>query len=172
MLIRAVHLELTSDYSTEGFLMAFRRFTAIRGFPNKVFSDGGSQLVGAYTELQSVYKNLVWNKIKSFGTSKCMEWVFSPGDSPWYNGCCEALIKSIKKSIYHAINQNRISFSELHTILYEISSLINERLIGIKPMESEDGSDLCPNDLILGRSPDKIPYQETDQNANTKKRFL
>ena len=170
LLIRAVHLELTSDYSTEGFLMAFRRFTAICGFPNKVFSDGRSQLVGAYAELQSVYKNLDWRKIKSFGTNKCMEWVFSPGDSPWYNGCCEALIKSIK-SIYHAINQNRINFSELHTILYEISSLINERPIGIKPMESEDGSYLCRNDLLLGRSSGKIPYQEMDQNASTKKRF-
>ena len=73
-----------------------------------------------------------------------MEWVFSPGDSPWYNGCCEALIKSVKKSIYHAINQNRISFSEFHTVLYEVSSMINERPIGIKPSESEDGFYLSP----------------------------
>ena len=107
MLVRAAHLELASDYSTEGFLMAFRRFTAIRGFPNKIYSDGGSQVVGANRELKNVFKALDCERIKAFAVNKNLECVFSPGDTPWYNGCCESLIKSIKKSIHHAIGRHR-----------------------------------------------------------------
>ena len=93
MLVRAVHLELASDYSTEGFLMSFRRFTTIRGFSNKIYSDGGSQLVGASNELKTVFKTLDWERIKAFDVNKNLELIFSTGDSPWYNGCCEILIK-------------------------------------------------------------------------------
>ena len=57
LLVRAVHLETTPDYSTEGFLLAFRRFTAIRGFPNKVYSGGGSKLVGAANQLLNTVFN-------------------------------------------------------------------------------------------------------------------
>ena len=101
-----------------------------------------------------------------------MEWIFSPGDSPWYNGCCESLIKSIKKSIHHAVGQNRLGYSELHTVLFEISNVINERPIGKKPTQSEESSYLCPNDMLLGRCSAKLPYQNFDDGASTRKRFL
>ncbi len=38
----AVHLELTELYSTDSFLMAFRRFLWARGTPHSIFSDRGS----------------------------------------------------------------------------------------------------------------------------------
>ena len=87
LLVRAVHLEVTPNYSTGGFLMAFRIFTSIRGFPHKIYSDVGSHLVGASSELKTAYNNLDWKSIKSCGDSSMnVEWVFSPGDAPWYNG--------------------------------------------------------------------------------------
>ena len=82
LLVRAVHLETAPDYSTEGFLFTFRRFTAIRVFPNKVYFDGGSQLVGAANELKTVFGHLDWDQIKASGTNKNLEWVFSPGEDP------------------------------------------------------------------------------------------
>ena len=124
---------------------------SIRGFPNKIYSDGGSQLVGASSELKAVYSNLDCENIKSCGSSVNLEWVFSPGDTPWYNGCCEALIKSV------------------NTILYEVASLINERPIGRKPNQADDGSYLCPNDVLLGRSSTKLPYQNLGVSSKLKK---
>ena len=170
LLVRAVHLEVAPNYSTDRFLMAFRRFTSIRGFPNRIYSDGGSQLVGASSELKIVHSNLDWNNIKSCGSDMNLEWVFSPGDSPWYNGCCEALVKSVKKSIFHSIKNHRVSYSELTTVLYEVASIINERPIGKKPNNTDDGAYLCPNDLLLGRSSRKLIYQELEYSSNIKKR--
>lgn len=36
---RAIHLELANDYSTDGFLAAFKRFVSRRGLPSLLFSD-------------------------------------------------------------------------------------------------------------------------------------
>jgi hypothetical protein len=48
---KAVHLELVGDLSTESFLAAFKRFTSRRGHVKQIFSDNGSNFVGAEREL-------------------------------------------------------------------------------------------------------------------------
>ena len=47
---RAVHVEITQNYSTDAFLQALRRYASIRGWPQSIHSDNGSQLVGAAIE--------------------------------------------------------------------------------------------------------------------------
>lgn len=44
---RAVHLDLTEDYSTDSILQTIRRFVALRGCPSEIQSDQGSQLIAA-----------------------------------------------------------------------------------------------------------------------------
>lgn len=53
---RAVYLDLAPDYSTESFLMVLRRFVSLRGYPSKIYSDNGAQLVAASQELKNVTK--------------------------------------------------------------------------------------------------------------------
>lgn len=55
MTIKAVHLELVSDLSSDGFLAALRRFIARRGFPEKIYSDNGTNFVGANNQLRELY---------------------------------------------------------------------------------------------------------------------
>jgi hypothetical protein len=45
------------------------------------------------------------------------------------------------KSIYY-------TFSELQTVMFEVANLLNERPIGTKETDHNEGSYLCPNDLI------------------------
>ena len=47
LLTRAVFIDIAIDYSADAFLLVFRRFVSIRGYPSKIFSDQGSQLVAA-----------------------------------------------------------------------------------------------------------------------------
>ena len=53
---RAVHLDIVMDYSTKEFLQTLRRFVSLRGFPEVIRSDSGTQLVGANKALQGSFK--------------------------------------------------------------------------------------------------------------------
>ena len=55
---RAVHIEGVFGYDTPSLIMALVRFTSVRGWPSKIFSDPGSQLVGACNELRKVWIDL------------------------------------------------------------------------------------------------------------------
>jgi hypothetical protein len=50
---KAIHLEVVEDYTTAGFLAAFRRFVSRRGLPAHMYSDNGTNFHGADRELQA-----------------------------------------------------------------------------------------------------------------------
>lgn len=45
--VKAVHLELVTDLSTQALLQTFQRFIARRGRPRNIYSDNGTNLKGA-----------------------------------------------------------------------------------------------------------------------------
>ena len=75
---------------------------AMHGYPQIMFSDSGTQLVGAAQALKAVILDFDWNKIKRNGAQKGIDWKLSPADSPWWNGCCETF-RSVKMAISNAI---------------------------------------------------------------------
>ncbi|XP_068735648.1 uncharacterized protein [Montipora capricornis] len=155
---RAAYLDLAPEYNTESFLMVLRRFVSLRGYPSKIYSDNGAQLVAASQELKNVTKSWDWEKLKSFGVMEGFEWNFTPADAPWQNGTSESLIRSVKRSLKAANGESMLTFSELQTVLVEVANLINERPLGRHPRSPEDGFYLCPNDLVfLGRSTTRVP---------------
>ena len=55
--IRAIHLEVVSDLSTETFLLAFRRFTSRKSLPQLMVSDNASTYTAAAEELYQLFKS-------------------------------------------------------------------------------------------------------------------
>ena len=151
---RATHIDLACGYDTSSFLVAFRRFAALRGWPSTIYSDPGTQLVGASTEVKAAWKELsdADDGPSTALSQKGTRWVFGPADSPWYQGAAEALIKSAKKAISTAVNNSKLSFSEMHTAFTEVANLLNERPIGYAPSSDNVINILTPNQLLLGRS--------------------
>ena len=168
---RAVHVDLAPDYSTEKFLMVLRRFVSLRGYPKKLLSDNGPQLVAANEELKKVTQAWSWDELAEFGATEGLEWEFTPPDAPWRNGVTESLVKSVKKALTVAIANNVMTFSELQTVCFESANLVNERPIGRHPTSIEDGSYLCPNDLILGRCSSRVPSGPFRETRNPRLRF-
>ncbi|XP_078384539.1 uncharacterized protein LOC144666962 [Oculina patagonica] len=171
MSTRAVHVDLAPDYSTETFLLVLRRFVSLRGYPAKLYSDNGLQLVAANQELQKMTKSWNWQDLNEFGVTEGFQWEFIPADAPWRNGISEALIKSIKRAITLAIGENVLTFSELQTICFEAANLVNERPIGRHPTTTDDGAYLCPNDLLLERSTPRVPSGPFRESAHPRHRF-
>ena len=136
---RAIHLEVANGYDAQSFLLAFRRFTSVRGWPVIVYSDPGTQLRASADVICQASTN---------GT----KWEFSPADSPWRQGAVEALIKTVKQGFQLATQGSRLSVPEALTILGEVANLVNERPIGIMSGSDSVLSVLTPNSLLLGRS--------------------
>lgn len=149
---RAAHIEVTCGYDTKSFLLGLRRFSAIRGWPSTIFSDPGTQLVGASNEIKAAWDAIESDALQLACTQNGTRWVFGPADSPWYQGAAEALIKSAKRSITAAVGKSRLSMSEILTVFTEVANLLNERPIGIRPSPEHEVSILTPNMLLLGRS--------------------
>ena len=169
--VRAVYVDLATNYSTDGFLLVLRRFISLRGYPQKIFSDNGTNLVGASNELKQAIQGLDWKEIQNYGIDKGTEWIFSPGDAPWYNGATEALVKSVKRALNAVGGEHIFCFNEYQTLLFEAAQLVNQRPIGIKPKQPNDGSYLCPNDLILGRSSPSVPQGPFKERCSHKYRL-
>ena len=150
---RGVHIELSCGYDTASFLVAFRRFAALRGWPSTIYSDPGTQLVGASKEVRAAWDGLQGDDgARSTLSRQGTQWIFGPADSPWYQGAAEALIKSAKLAITQTVHHSRLTFSEMHTAFSEVANLLNERPIGYSPSNDNEINILTPNNLLLGRS--------------------
>ena len=60
--VKAVHLELVSDLSSDAFIACLRRFIARRGKPTLLWSDHGTNFVGASRELREFVEFLEQQK--------------------------------------------------------------------------------------------------------------
>ena len=80
--VKAVHLQLVSDLTTEAFIAALRRFEARRGSPSLIWSDHGTHFVGAKRELRelNIFLNhqITQGAISEFCCSHNIEWKYIP----------------------------------------------------------------------------------------------
>ena len=86
---RAVHLELAIDFATVGFLQVLQRFFAICGTPTRMFSDGGTQFVGAEKELKEIVKGWKLDQLREFCAEKGTKWRFTTPKGPNENLCAQ-----------------------------------------------------------------------------------
>ena len=56
LVFKAIHIEVVSDLTTDAFLACLRRFIARRGLPTRVYSDNGSNFVGAKRKISRLYQ--------------------------------------------------------------------------------------------------------------------
>ena len=66
MTVRAIHLQLAGDLSTDVFIMVLRRFRSRRGHVKIIRSDNGTNFVGAVTELKEVIKKIDHSKVVKY----------------------------------------------------------------------------------------------------------
>lgn len=167
---RAVHLEMAVDCSTMDLLQVLRRFFSIRGYPKLMLSDNGSQMIGAARELREMVQGLNKEQLSDLCAERGIEWKFTTPASPHQNGCTEALVKTCKGALKRAIGEQTLTPLELYTCLLEVANLVNQRPIGRVPTDPDDGTYLCPNDVLLGRATSRVPQGPFQVTRNPRRR--
>ena len=155
---RAIHVELANSLSTESFLLAYQRFTSVRGHPKKVWSDPGTNFIGAkpvlaelYNFLQKQDKEALVEMATVNGTS--WSWNILPADSPHRNGAAEAAVRITKRALQSLGTGINLTYIEFDTALKVGANLANERPIDAQVQSREDRVEyISPNSLLLGRA--------------------
>ncbi|XP_075150775.1 uncharacterized protein LOC142224883 [Haematobia irritans] len=142
---KAIHLEATSDLSTNTFLAAFSRFVSRRGCPLHLHSDNGTNLVGASKILARDFLQSSQEAVESNYGHQNITWHFIPPGAPHMGGLWEAGVKSFKSHFHRGM-------SKFSPIVPGLSRTI--RHFGINPGHFLIGSPiLAPIDPKIDDSP-------------------
>lgn len=171
MSVKAVHLELVSELSTEGFLAALRRFTSRRGLCTDIFSDCGKNFVGCDNYLKELYTFLKNDSIQNELNSKTLQqgitWHFQPPYASHFGGLFEAGVKSFKHHLYRVLGTHTQTYDEMHTLLCQIEAVLNSRPLCVLSADAIDPLPLTPSHFLIGGSITAIPdVSLTDVNPN------
>ena len=77
---------MVDDLSTDHFIVALKRFIVRRGRPQNIYSDNGTNFVGANNELQQCIGKLNEERIQDFCAPKEIKWNFNLPSAPHLGG--------------------------------------------------------------------------------------
>ncbi|XP_015377538.1 PREDICTED: uncharacterized protein LOC107171797 [Diuraphis noxia] len=131
--------------TSASFLAALRRFISRRGKPLTMWSDNGTNFVGAERELTEYIQNVA-NHLANEGVT----WHFNPPSAPHFGGLWESGVKSAKYHLLRVLKEGSLTYSELETFLCQIEACLNST--PLTPMSSDpfDMDPLTPVHFIIG----------------------
>ncbi|CAH8287249.1 unnamed protein product [Heterobilharzia americana] len=158
---RAIHLEVAFNLGTDAFIMAVMRFIGRRGTPAEIYSDNGSNFVGAISELRQLVS--VWDRrrINDAMVSKGIRWSFNPPQASHRGGIWERMIRSVRRLLMVISKEQTLHDDTLATYFVEIERILNNRPIVPMTTDPKDELALTPNSLLLLRDSGGIVVEGT-----------
>lgn len=156
---KAVHIELVSDLSTEAFILALRRFVSRRSMPSKIFSDNGTNFVGAHSRLRELGKFLLDNAedIQGAMLNENLNWHFIPAYTPHMGGIWEAGVKSVKSHLNRVMGNLSLTFESFYSVLVQIEAVLNSRPLTPVSSDPMDFTAITPAHFLVGRPLTGVP---------------
>ena len=160
--VKAVHLELVTDLTTEAFVATLRRFVSRRGKPKEIFFDNGTNFVSAERDLRELYQLLqdkpLQDAIRAYCLHQDIQWHFNPERAPHFGGLWEAAVKSAKLLLKKTVGLHKLMYEELYTDITQVESCLNSRPLVPLYSTDYDGLDvLTPGHFLVGRPLEALP---------------
>jgi hypothetical protein len=161
---KAVHLEVVSTLSTDGFIAALRRFVSRRGRCNIIHSDCGTNFVGASSQLASC--------IEQASHAERIAFKRNPPSAPHFGGAWEIQIKAAKSHLYRIVGDQTLTFEELATLFTQIESILNSRPLCPLSSDPNDLNVLSPGHFLTLEPLTAVPDSDyTDVKVNRLNRW-
>ena len=174
--IKAVHLDLVKDATSDSLVAYLSRFCSRRGIPLTIHSDNGSTMIGAKSELSELYSALqtteTQNCIQSYLLNQRVRWELTPVKAPHFGGLWEAAVKAAKYHLKRVIGQKLYTYDELETILCQAEACLNSKPLGVMASHPLDGMvPLTPGHFLVGRSLKAYPVETMNFNPTPLQRW-
>ncbi|XP_046665229.1 uncharacterized protein LOC124357451 [Homalodisca vitripennis] len=155
MVTKAVHIELVTDLTTEGFLAALTRFVSRRGLCSTIYSDCGTNFIGAESSLKKILSETVkastaMDKISHFASLKGIDFRFNPPAAPHQGGLWESAVKSAKHHLRRVMGETILTLPEFMTLTVQVEAMLNSRPLTPLSADPSDLSALTPGHFLIG----------------------
>ncbi|XP_053697434.1 uncharacterized protein LOC128744438 [Sabethes cyaneus] len=160
---RAVHIEMAEKLNTDSFLVYLTNFQSIRGRVNHLFSDNGTNFIGANNEMKKLIKNIDKRMDNGEAAKQEIQWTFNPPTASHFGGAWERLIRIIKgclKVLFKSFPTKNPSPDTLRSALIQVSAILNKRPLTHIPIETIEDKVLTPFHFLILRSGEEVPPQE------------
>ena len=176
---RAVHLETLNTMESDSFINALRRFINRRGKIRQLYSDQGSNFVGARNELTAALKEIDVAPIKNFLLSQDCDWIDFKMNVPTAShmgGIWERLIRSVRSVLSSLLFEHgsQLDDEALRTLMTEAENIVNSRPLTTENLSDPDAPEpITPNHLLLMKSKVVLspPGNFTRPDLYTRKRW-
>lgn len=174
-----LHLELVSDLTTEAFIAALERFINRRGLVRKMFSDNGTNFVGASKELRQLFVQFLSEThrqmVNDMLLTREIEWQYIPPRAPNFGGIWEAGVKSVKTHLKRTLQNAILNFEEYCTILTKVEAVLNSRPLFNASDNPNEPLPITPAHLQIGRPLECVPkpsYEKVPDNRLSRWQYL
>ncbi|XP_071057602.1 uncharacterized protein [Onthophagus taurus] len=153
----AVHV--VTDYTTDGFLAAYKRFTGRRGICECLYSDCGTNLIGADRELRALFNKSSneWKHLANILSNDGTNWKFNPPSAPHLGGKWEGNIRIVKSHLKKIIGFTTLTYEEFVTVLVQIEAVMNSRPLCAVSNDPLNYDVLTPGHFLIGSSLAVVP---------------
>lgn len=161
MVVKAIHLEVVYDLSSEAFIAALSNFVSRRGYPKTISSDNATNFKGANNELRELY-DLFQDEthklaISSFCNQRNITWVFIPPRAPNFGGLWESAVKMFKHHLKRAAKDSFLLKDQFTSLVIGIEAILNSRPITHLSDDPNDLQALTPGHFLIGESLTCLP---------------
>ena len=149
MSVKAIHLEIAFSLTTDSFVQALTRFIKRRGLVAHIYSDNGTNFVGAEKFLRESIREWNQTQICDFFRQKEIDWHFNTPTASHFGGAWERLIRTVKNVMQSLSPHHALTDENLATLFVEVEAMVNSR--PLTPFTFVEGNDkpLSPNDMLI-----------------------
>ena len=145
---RAVHVEIVPSIDASSCVMGMERFVSRRGTPAIIWSDNGTNFVGAEKELRENIGKWITIDIAVKFAQKGIKWRFNPSSAPHQGDIWERLVRSFKRIIYTILGTRRLTDKVLNTTFCLVEQALNARPLTPVSATPSDLGAIKPNHFL------------------------
>ena len=151
--------------------MGAEQFVSRRVTPAMIWSDNGTNFIGAEKELRDCIGK--WNTLNTAAeiAHKGINWGFNPPSALHQGGIWDTLVRSFERVLYTILGTRRLTDKVLSTTFCLVECALNSRPLTPLNADPSDLGAITPNRFLLGNQATGTPSIVGDDEFNHRKRY-